>query len=520
MHRRIYYILIIALAVSLPVSIFGTTLAEILLLVNWIWERDFKAKRENILKNKGAILLCGIYIVHLLWLFNTSDFGWAFHDLKIKLPVLILPLIIASSSPFNEKEIKCILLFFSGSVFASSIISGAIFFGLTNIQVLDYREISIFISHIRMALMVVLSIFILSRYAAEKTISRAARPVFVLLSLWFIIYLLMLKSLTGLIMVLVLALINGFILAGRITDVAPRFIIRVMLITIPLLVLSWLSHTTDNFFKKTAINFESLDKVTAAGNKYFHDTSSTQTENGNYVYLYIADDELKAEWNLRSQLDYDGNDRKDQQLKYTLFRYMTSKGLRKDARGMKKMTEVDVAAVEDGIANHIYLKKFSIKARVYEVLWEIDSYRNNHDPGGHSVSQRLIYLKAARDIFLENPVFGTGTGDIKKEFNAWYAKTGAIENERWWNRTHNQYLTFLATFGITGFLIVMIFLLYAPFKLHKWNDYFFRCFAVIGLLSMLSEDTLETQTGVSFFMFFYSLFLFGTTREKNNEAVN
>ena len=57
----------------------------------------------------------------------------------------------------------------------------------------------------------------------------------------------------------------------------------------------------------------------------------------------------------------------------------------------------------------------------------------------------------------------------------------------------------------------------------KLNNYgylfvlpFFLVFLVISLSSMLTGDTIETQTGVSFFAFFYSLFLFG---RKENDAI-
>jgi hypothetical protein len=35
-------------------------------------------------------------------------------------------------------------------------------------------------------------------------------------------------------------------------------------------------------------------------------------------------------------------------------------------------------------------------------------------------------------------------------------------------------------------------------------------FFMLVVLSMLWEDTLETHTGVSFFAYFYSVFIFGT----------
>jgi len=43
-------------------------------------------------------------------------------------------------------------------------------------------------------------------------------------------------------------------------------------------------------------------------------------------------------------------------------------------------------------------------------------------------------------------------------------------------------------------------------------------FGIIGFMSFINEDTLETTTGVTFFMFFYSLFLFGRNKIKNPES--
>ena len=76
---------------------------------------------------------------------------------------------------------------------------------------------------------------------------------------------------------------------------------------------------------------------------------------------------------------------------------------------------------------------------------------------------------------------------------------------------HNQYLTFAVTFGIAGFVWFLFSLFYPLRQLvqAKMFDYFYITFFVIALLSMLSEDTLETQAGVSFFAFFNCLLLFG-----------
>ncbi len=491
-------------------------MAEIILLINWLWEGNFKQKIKNLIEHKGAILISLIYGLHLTGMLYTEDFNYGLHDLKIKLPILILPIVIVSSSLLNEKEVRKLLLLFSLAVLTGSLVSGAIFFGFIDYQYLDYRDISIFISHIRMALMVDLAIFSLLFYTMNNRDEIKINTIFKLLAIviifWLVVFLFILKSLTGIIILLAAGFILGWKYSGKIKEIAPRFIVRTTLITIPLIIASYLSHSAALYFKKDKIDLNSLDKLTSKGNYYTHFTENNATENGHYVYLYICEKELAEEWNKISKFSYDGKDRKGQELKFTLLRYMTSKNLRKDADGLSKLSRDDITAIENGMANYIFLDKISIKSRIYEIMWELDSYHRGNDPGGHSVSQRIIYLKAAWNIISKNPVFGVGTGDVKREFDSYYQSSKILLNQRWWYRAHNQYITFFISFGAVGFIIVLISFFLPVFLEKRWGDYLFLCFAIIGFLSMLTEDTLETQTGVSFFMFFYSLLLFGRVK--------
>ena len=74
---------------------------------------------------------------------------------------------------------------------------------------------------------------------------------------------------------------------------------------------------------------------------------------------------------------------------------------------------------------------------------------------------------------------------------------------------HNQFLSFLISFGIIGFMIICCSILIPAIRTGAIRDFLFLIFLLIILLSMLSEDTLETHTGVSFFAYFYSVFIFG-----------
>lgn len=521
-YTRNYYFILIFLAVSLPLSVFTTSFAEILLVLNWIVEGDFREKWNRLKSRKAPLIISGLFLIHIIWLLNTTDFKFAIHDLQIKLPVLLLPLLIGSSSLISEKQLRSILLFFSAAVIASSICSTSVFLGIINYEIYDFREISLFISHIRFALMVNLSIFCLIYYGFGGDtfpLNKKFRIVLIIAAIWLSAFLIVLKSITGIFIFVFLVAVLGWIYSGRINQVAPKFIVRVLIITIPLIISSFITNSISRYYYREEVNLAELDSVTQYGTPYNNYPDLGWVENGNYVWLNVCEEELRTEWNNVSQLKYDSLDNLGQELRFTLIRYLTSKGLRKDKAGFSELDSVDISAIEDGVANYIFLNKYSLYPRVYQIIWEFDSYKRGNNPSGHSVTQRLAYLDASWYIVKNNFFFGVGTGDVQKEFNAFYARSDnplKKENRR---RAHNQYLTLLITFGVFGFIISMLCLLLPVFFEKRWSDYLFMCFFIIGILSMLNEDTLETQTGVSFFMFFYSLLLFGRHRPDNQTIV-
>lgn len=228
------------------------------------------------------------------------------------------------------------------------------------------------------------------------------------------------------------------------------------------------------------------------------------------MWLYICNEELEKEWNKKSHLDYNNAKINGQKLKFTLIRYLTSKGFRKDSIGISKLTSKDIANIESGMANYIFEDKYALYPKIYQAIWEIDVYNKGNNPTGNSITQRFEYMKAALGIIKANFWFGVGTGDVKDEFLKQYEQTNSKLSLKKRLRAHNQYITFLLTFGIFGFIIVLISIFY-PFIKHKgYNNYFLMVFLIIALLSFVNEDTLETQIGVTFFSYFYSLFLFGT----------
>ncbi|MDY6801283.1 MAG: O-antigen ligase family protein [Bacteroidota bacterium] len=510
-HHKLYYISLLLVAASLPLSKFAVSVSMITLATNWVLEGHFAEKMKKLRDNPSILIFCGIFLVHLLWLLNTSNFQYALHDLKNKLILIVFPIIVGTSPTLKKSQFKFLLLLFSLSVFISTLISTSVLLGIIDYPINDIRDISMFFSHIRLSLLINVSIFSLAYFLFSNNFNKT-RFEFIAYSLtilWLVFFLFILKSLTGIIIFFILF----FLLAGyysfRIKELVLRLFVQVLMVTIFLLIATFLTHAISKFYAVEKVDFENLEQFTASGNPYQHNTKLKQIENGNYVWLYVCPQELKKEWNRISEIAYNGKDKKGQQIKTTLIRYLTSKGFRKDSVGISKLTSVDIMNIENGVANYIFTQRYALYPKVYQIIWEIDVYRKGANPTGNSITQRWEFLKTASSIIQNNFWFGTGTGDVQDAFNAQYEMDKSLLPPGKRLRTHNQYVTFFVSFGIVGFLIVIFCMFFPPIKRKGFRNYLFVVFFLIAMFSMLNEDTLENQIGVTFFSYFYALFLFG-----------
>ena len=296
-----------------------------------------------------------------------------------------------------------------------------------------------------------------------------------------------------------------------------RYFMIILLITGILLASTFISHSVGRFYHIEKVDFSKLPEKTKNGNNYQKFNNNQTIENGHYIWINICVPEIKKWWNANSKIPFDSLDKKGQGIKNTLIRYMTSKGLKKDLEGCQDLTKNDVKNIEEGMTNYLMAEKYSIYNIFYKILWQIDVYRKTGDCDNHSVVQRFEYWKTGKRILSRNLMFGVGTGDIQDEFNTDYQLNESKLSLKNRHRTHNQFFTFAIAFGIIGFLIVLIALFYPVFK--SWDkDLAFMIFFIIILLSFLDEDTLETQTGVTLFTFFYTIFLFGKGKLKHGKT--
>ena len=232
-----------------------------------------------------------------------------------------------------------------------------------------------------------------------------------------------------------------------------------------------------------------------------------QTENGFYMARNIQYDEIYKGWQKISKANVLGNDKKGNPIVWTLLRYMTSKGLTKDSVGLTQLSKKDIENIENGVANYKYADASALRIRVKDFLSEYQNYKNGANPSGNTMLMRFEFWKAAIYVIKRNVWVGVGTGDAQAAFGKAYMRTETNLTHDWRLRSHNQFLAITVSFGILGLILFVVSLIYPAIVLRKKLAGLYFAFLFIAVISFLTEDTLESQSGVSFFAYFNTLFL-------------
>jgi len=512
-HEQIYFYILCLLAASLSLSIYVTSMVSFWLLTNWVLEARFVEKWKLARTNRALqafLLLFLLYVVGLLW---TEDLSTGLQSIKMKLPFVWMPVLFATIGPLSSRQVRFILLFFTLGVLASTLGSMLKMAGWLGPEVNDFRELSLFMPHIRFSMGIVLSLLIAcyNLFVDRTSVSRLELIYYAVILLWFVFFLVILKSLSGMIIAIILAFLFLLRLVWEIRDKVVRFMVLVLVIMIPLLSVMYLGYAIERFYNFDVVDADELESHTVEGNPYSHRLELEDVENGHHTWIYVCDPELEREWNRVSDIPYrDGRTENGNALRTTLIRFLTSRDLRKDAAGFRQLSEEEIRAIEQGVANYIYLDRFKFYPRVYELIWEIHRYKLGYDPNEKSVVQRYLFLEAGWHIARTKLLLGTGPGDLRNEFKRYYELVDSPLEGRWrLGSAHNQYLSFLISFGIPGLLICLFALIAPIFLARRQNSFLAMSFLIMVLISMLSLDTMEKAFGVAFVAFFYSLFLFG-----------
>lgn len=523
-----YVLGLMMMAVGLTLSPFLMGMSQFWLVAVFVVDcfstKSIHNKLLRFWNNKPAVLLVAFYLMHVVGLLWTSDFQYALKDLRVKLPILVMPFILSSMPILERKRFDQVMLVYVLSVFIATIFSGVSYW---RHDYEDIREISHFISHIRFCLNIVFCIAIIFWYIATtkvpEPVEGPAKARFVpafstrfavnrylqyFMVLWFFWQIYIFESLSGYVVlaaVVVVSLLYAFLRwkQGRGLRIGIGIGAGLLLAVGIILAVHWVKPLVE----LRPVDFNTLEKKTALGNDYWHDTICNPVEDGQYVGLYYCRKELQEAWTQRSELSFEGKTLNDEDLEATLARYLTSKGLRKDAEGVMALTDEDIRNIEHGVANYNNWKHPGLRARLSSTLFEYNLYRRYNNPNGGSLSQRIEYTRAAFHLIRQHPWFGVGTGDVPQAFRQTYDEIHSPLKEEFRFRAHNQYLSIAVAFGLAGLAFFLVVLLWPYFSSKKSRTYLYTVFLCIILFSMFPEDTLETQAGASLFAFFEALLL-------------
>lgn len=526
--NQAYLLGLLMVAVGLTLSPFLMGMSQFWLVLVWLVDgivtRDFKQKLSRFWHNKAAVLLVAFYLMHVVGLLWTSDFEYAMKDLRVKLTILVMPFVLSSLEPLDRKRFDLVMLVYVLSVFIATQFS---FFRYVRHDYEDVREISRFISHIRFCLNIVFSMAVIGYYLYKRRISKGEGvPSFGikvvidqflmwLLLFWFAYVIFIFESLSGYVIlaaVVLATLLFAFLRwkKGRGWRVALG--VSALMVIAAIVVAVWV--VVKPMVEVKPVDLSTLEKTTAQGNPYWHDTIHNPVEDGKYVGLYYNRNELRETWSQRSELPFDGATADGENLEATLARYLTSKDLRKDAEGVMALTDEDVKNIEQGVANYNNWKHPGLRARLSSTLFEYNLYRRYNNPNGGSLSQRIEYTRASFHIIGRHPWFGVGTGDVPQTFAQTYDEIHSPLKEEFRFRAHNQYLAIAVAFGLVGLAFFLFVLLYPWFASKRNHTYLYMVFLCVMLLSMFPEDTLETQAGATLFAFFMALLLFAKPQRR------
>ncbi len=147
----------------------------------------------------------------------------------------------------------------------------------------------------------------------------------------------------------------------------------------------------------------------------------------------------------------------------------------------------------------------SLRQRVAYMQYDWERYKADEGET-YSDAERWISLKVGYKIWQENPILGTGSGDLEDNViqvtaTAFpdYAETPKLP--------HNQWIHIMASTGILGLILSLIGFFAPVFSSKNRKNYLFVIFQVMVFTTFIIECTVENAIGVAWYLFYTLWFL-------------
>lgn len=438
--------------------------------IGFFIERDWQNYGRNFKRNRAFLFVLGFYFLHLVGLIWSRDLDFGLHDVKVKFSLLGVGLIIASRPPLSELSKWWLVVVLVLSLAITSTINFVTYsFFREQLNFTDARDMSLFGSHIRYGILIafgpLLAFWLYRRYQLKFW-------VFGLFSLWMLFYTYYSQVLSGVVSVLVV--------------IAATAIFWVL--------------SAKKWWLLFGMGTPIL--LTVGGLLYYLSQPIPYLKNANLTLTEEQRNELSTAWNQVSDIPFSEKDEREQWIEFTVQRYLISKNLPVNKKGISQLSNSDIRNIEKGFADINEIGD-GMLPRLFGLRFQLHHANN---PNGHTVLERLEYWKTAWKIIQRNYLIGVGTGDVLQEMQAMYDEENSPLLEENRLRAHNSYLTFWLTFGIFGLLFFIALNLNFIHQQWKKRQLLGFVFGTVMLVTFSFEDTLETQMGVTLFAFFYFLF--------------
>lgn len=513
-HRYIYLFGLAALAFGCMMGPVPTSVPQMILMGNWLLEANVAYKWKRFKNTPLLWLYLTFFVLHLVGMVYTHDTDAGLNDLRIKMPMLALPLVFFTTPAITSSELKFTLRFFLLGALCNTLWCLAYTHLLHHNEVL--RNASRFMSHIRLGLYLNIAVATCIYFLVDSK-KASSKFLFALATLYFMFCFYALGLASGTIIFFVLLFIWG-----SYYSIKQRYMPAMLaIIVIGAGSLIYIRKVANEQLQLKNESANQLLSKTPWGSNYYQFENEGQLENGYYIFRNIELQEIKRVWNRRVPNDTFSYAPAHNLRRYeALLRYLTSMGQTKDSLSVSQLTTQDIENIKMAVPNVHYADWSFFHRRVYELVNEYENLLHAKKVNGNSLTMRPFFWKAALHVIQQHPLVGVGTGDVQQALNQAYVETQSPLEQAWYKRPHNQFLSITVAFGSVGLILFVALLIYPLLRYRKRLHVLYRVHFLVVVLSFLVEDTLETQAGETFFMFFTALFVAQALSEPEDKTVS
>lgn len=218
---RLYQAELIIFAFLLPIYRKVIPYVIALIILTWLFDGDLTAKIKRIVNSShrtNLLLFAGIYILYLIGLSYSGNFGTGLFNLEVKLSLFIFPVMFASirEEVLSLKISRRVLTSFVLGVFASMLLCYSVAFvdyaQNGNVEVFYYSNLSVLIHPSYLAMYVCFAIAVLLYFNIKAYIRGRLNVILsMVLVLLFQLFVVMLSSKAGILgLVIVIALFTAY----------------------------------------------------------------------------------------------------------------------------------------------------------------------------------------------------------------------------------------------------------------------------------------------------------------------